>query len=165
MSTIPKAAIEAAAKAAWEFNPDGITWATALDAISEEPLSASRENLAGMVAYARGEVEAAILAALPHLGEPVAWTTPGEIDRVRKHLTNKLITSTSPAWAATGVPLYLAPPAPAANPLMEQMAGTVEDLLDKFMPGIKDRLYSQRVALERAQAVLDAYKASKEEGK
>lgn len=47
--------------------------------------------------------------------EPIAYTTAGEVERVRKGLTTKLVTSTSPARAKTGVPLYLVPSAPTVK--------------------------------------------------
>jgi len=97
MTTIPKAAIDAA--------------------VSSYMGSMRRE---GFIAHEDipAAFEGAILAALPHLGE---------IDRIRKNLSTKLVASTSAAWAATGVPLYLAPPATVADvtqsdPIKTQMA-------------------------------------------
>ena len=146
MSTIPKAAIEAALNAETDELPEGVQYVLlrGLHAMGwEQPTSGSWEVL-----------EAAILAALPHLGAPVAaagtnddqigWlyfnpdagtefspdhpVESGEVpdaDRVRAATVENLLSELQESWELLGQTrrqLRELPPATSANPLMEQMA-------------------------------------------
>lgn len=113
--TIPKVAIEAALNAKTDELPEGVQYVLVrgLHAMGWElPASGSWEVM-----------EAAILAALPHLGEPIGVMTIGSIDRLRAGLANHEPVVNSEAWRiaqsrddySATVPVFLAPPAPAAD--------------------------------------------------
>lgn len=89
MTPIPKAAIEAAVSSYMEsMAAEGF--------ISHEGLSAAFEKV--------------LLAALPHLGEPVAWTGSGSLKEISSEREGYIWPQKADAHP---IPLYLAPPAPA----------------------------------------------------
>ena len=156
MSTIPKAAIEAALNAETDELPEGVQYVLlrGLHAMGwEQPTSGSWEVL-----------EAAILAALPHLGAPVAaagtnddqigWlyfnpdagtefspdhpVESGEVpdaDLVRAATVENLLSELQESWELLGQThrqLRELPPATSANPLMEQMARALEPFREAY---------------------------------
>lgn len=119
MTTAPyEAAIEAAAKAIWEHVDDEIGWEA-----SQRLAAEGDRSLAANIEWTREDARRAILAALPHLGEPVGYMTIGSIERLRTGLSMGEPVSKSAVWAAAvildgqpqgTVPVFLAPPVPAA---------------------------------------------------
>jgi len=119
MTTIPQAAIEAAAAAIYHH-----------------------------FGNAQRGAEAAILAALPHLGgEPVAWTSDWQIELVSRHSLGNI----GPKFEFLHpIPLYLAPPAPAVSPAREAVTDQIP------IAGVLDRVSITNNRLDDIAGMADA---------
>ena len=140
MTTIPKAAIEAASQAAYD---------------------ASGEDVSDR------QLKAAILAALPHLAEPVGYMTNGSVERLLSGKSQGEPVSRSKSWAnayhggdRNGTrPVFLAPPAPAGSEAGPITKEDLADSLDCFWNAAIGEAHNRQAGMDVASILAEGINA------